>query len=70
MAEHVRLIKLTWENEVGFEMETKLDGDSYLTVTSMDENGYFANLWEKGVAFTCKEYFDSVIDTIGAEMKA
>ena len=70
MAEHIRLIKITYENDVAFEMETKLDGDSYLTVTQMDENGYFSGLWESGTAPLCKKYFGDMLDAIGAEMKA
>ena len=70
MAEKVRLIRLKWENEVSFEMETKIDGGSWLTIASMDENGYFANLWEKGVVPLCKEYFDRELNVIGSEMKA
>ena len=70
MAEKVRLIRLTWENDASFEMETKLDDENWLTVTSMDENGYFAGLWETGVAPLCKKYFESMLDVVGAEMKA
>jgi len=70
MAEHTRLIKITYENNESFEMETKLDGDSYLTITSMDENGYFSGLWDTGVAPLCKRYFNDMLDVIGAEMKA
>ena len=70
MATHTRLIKITYENGEAFEMQTKLDSDSYLTVTSMDENGYFADLWEQGTAPLCERYFKDMLATIGAEMKA
>ena len=70
MAAHVRLIKISYENDESFKMETKLDDDSYLTITSMDENGYFEGLWETGVSPLCKKYFEDMLNTIGAEMKA
>lgn len=70
MAEQTRTIRLKWENSVSFEMETKLDNGDWLTITSMDENGYFAGLWESGVVPLCNEYFKSMLNTIGAEMKA
>ena len=70
MAEKVRLIRLTWENDVSFEMETKLDDGEWQTISQIDENGFFANLWEKGVVPLCKEYFDHELSNIGSEMKA
>ncbi len=70
MAQKVRIIRLSWENDDSFKMETNLDGGDYQTIIEMDENGYFASLWESGVAPLCKEYFESELDTIGAEMKA
>ena len=70
MAAHTRLIKITYENDESFKLETKLDDDSYLTVTSMDENGYFSGLWDSGCAPLCKKYFNDMLDVIGAEMKA
>ena len=70
MAAKVRLIRLTWENDVSFEMETRLDDGAWQTVSQMDENGYFEGLWESGVVPLCNEYFKSMLNTIGAEMKA
>ena len=70
MAQQVRTIRLSWENDDSFKMDTNLDGGDWQTIIEMDENGYFAGLWETGVAPLCKEYFESIINTIGAEMKA
>ena len=70
MAQKVRIIRLAWENNDSFKMDTNLDGGSYQTIIEMDENGYFAKLWESGVALLCKEYFGSELDNIGSEMKA
>jgi len=70
MAEKVRLIRLTWENDASFEMETKLDDGDWGTIAQIDENGYFSNLWEMGVVPLCKEYFNQELSTIGSEMKA
>ncbi len=69
MAQKVRMIRLSWENNVSFEMETKLDGGAWQTITQMDENGYFAGLWPSAEAL-CKEYFERELNKIGAEMKA
>ena len=69
MAEKVRLIRLTWENDSSFEMETKIDDGSWETVTMMNENDYFADLWASTEEL-CKEYFKREIAIIGAEMKA
>ena len=65
----VRLIRLTWENDDSFSMETKLGDGDWDTVTMMDENNYFAGLWPSTAAL-CKEYFEREINVIGAEMKA
>jgi len=70
MAQQTRLVRLRWENNVSFEMDVKLNGGDWNTVNKMDENGYFAGLWEKGVKNTCMEYFERELNTIGAEMKA
>ena len=69
MTEKVRLIRLTWENDSSFEMETKLDDGSWETVTQMDENDYFKSLWPNAQAL-CEEYFKKEMNKIGAEMKA
>ncbi len=69
MTERVRLIRLTWENDESFKMDTKLDDESYITILEMDENGNIAQLWEHAGKL-CKKYFDTQIDHIGTEMKA
>ena len=70
MAQKVRTIRLAWENDDSFKMDTNLDGGGWQTIIEMDENGYFETLWESGVKPLCKEYFEKEINTIGAEMKA
>ena len=65
----VRLIRLTWENDDSFIMETNLNGGDWDIVTKMDENSYFADLWPNTEAL-CKEYFEREMKVIGAEMKA
>jgi len=70
MAEQTRLIRIRWENDVSFELDTKLDDEDWYTVSKIDENDFFAGLWESGVKSTCKEYFGREMDKIGAEMKA
>lgn len=70
MAAQIREIKISWENDDSFKLETQLDSGGWQTIIEMDENGYFSNLWEEGVAPLCKHYFEDVINDIGAEMKA
>jgi len=65
----VRLIRLTWKNDDSFKMETRLGDAAWNTVTQMDENNYFAGLWNNTEAL-CKEYFAREIKVIGAEMKS
>ncbi len=68
MAEQVRLVRLTWENEVGFKMDTKIDAGSYITIIEMDENGNIAQLWPFAQQL-CEKYFEKTITGIGTEMK-
>ena len=70
MVQQVREIKISWENDDSFKMETQLDSGGWQTIIEMDENGYFNTLWESGVKPLCKEYFEREINKIGAEMKA
>ena len=70
MAEKVRDIKITWENEGTFEMKVRLDGSDWNTVARIDENDFFAKMWETGTALSCKQFFNDEIDKIGAGMKA
>ena len=69
MAQQVRIMKFTWENQDSFKMETNLDGGNFRKVVEMDENGHLATLWPKAEAL-CREYFDQAIAVIGSEMKA
>ena len=70
MAAQIRLIRLTWENDVNFKMDTKLDDGEYVTIIEIDENGHLNQLWDAGVATVCKKYFETELDSIGTEMKA
>ena len=69
MAQAVRLIKLSWENDDSFKMETNLDGGDWVTVVEMDENNYFSTLWGD-IEEMCNKFFNKTVATIGAEMKA
>ena len=70
MAQHTRLIKIKWENGGTFSMEVKLDDGDYQTVAKIDENNYFAKIWETGIKPACLQFFNDEIGKIGAEMKA
>lgn len=69
MAQQVRLIRLTWENGVGFKMDTKLGEGSYITIIEMDENGSIAQLWPPAQQLM-EKYFEGVVTGVGGEMKA
>lgn len=70
MASKTRLIRLVWENDNSFIMDSKLDDAAYITVIKIEENGHLPELWDEGVATVCKKYFETELDIIGAEMKA
>ena len=69
MAQKVRTIRLSWENDDSFKMDTNLDGGNWEVIIEMDGNGHFNELW-LDVDALCKKYFESEMNTIGAEMKA
>ena len=70
MAQKVREIKISWENQDSFKMQTRLDGGNWLTIIETDENGHLATLWNSGIELLCKTYFDEALKVIGSEMKA
>ena len=70
MAAQVRLIRLAWENEANFKMDTKLDDGEWTTIISVDENGFLDQLWDSGIATVCTKYFETALNIIGTEMKA
>ena len=70
MAQKVRTIRLTWENDDSFKMDANLDGGAWEIITENDENGHLATLWDNGIALLCKTYFETELNIIGAEMKA
>lgn len=65
-----RDIVITWENEGTFSMKVRLDGGDWKTVAEVDENDFFARIWDTGISVACKQFFNDDIDKIGAEMKA
>ena len=70
MAAKTRLIRFQWENDVNFQMDTKLDDGEWITVIDIDENGHLDTLWDSGIATVCAKYFETELNIIGAEMKA
>jgi len=70
MAQQVREIKISWENEGTFNMKVRLDGGDWKTVAEIDENNFFEKIWDTGISPACKTFFNDEIDKIGAEMKA
>ena len=70
MAVQTRTIRIMWENDATFLMETRLDDGEWITVAEIDENDFFDDLWENGIKKTCEIYIARELDKIGAEMKA
>ena len=64
----IQTIKLIWQNNVGFTMETKLDETPWITILDVDENGEIPELWEN-IQKVCEKYFIRKITDIGNEMK-
>jgi len=69
MATSQILVRLQWENDVGFQMDAKRDTDDYITIVQMDENGHIGSLWTNAQSI-CETYFKEKLDLIGSEMKA
>jgi len=69
MATQTRLIRLTWENDNQFKMDTKLDDGDWITIVQMDENGHIASLWPSAQTI-CETYVKEQLSLIGSEMKA
>ena len=63
------LMKLAWENGVGFTMTAKEGAAKVLTVIDIDENGFISDLWPHAQAI-CEDYLKKELNRIGAEMKA
>jgi len=70
MAQKTRTIRIVWENNVMFQMATRLDDGEWYTIEEIDENSFFEDLWENGSKPKCKRYFEMALEDIGAEMKA
>ena len=70
MAQHIRDIRITYENGGTFGMEVRLDGADWKTVAEIDENNFFEKIWDTGIAPACKRFFEDEIDGIGSLMKA
>ena len=63
------LMKLAWENEVGFTMTAKEGTGAIETVVDIDENGFISDLWPHAQAI-CEDYLKKELNRIGSEMKA
>ena len=63
------LMKLAWENGVGFTMTSKEGVAKVLTVVDIDENGFISDLWPHTQAI-CEDYLKKELNRIGSEMKA
>ena len=62
------LMKLAWENSVGFTMTSKEGAEDVLTVVDIDENGFISSLWPH-VQSICEDYLKKELNRIGSEMK-
>ena len=61
-------VDIKWENGVDFEVTSKEDDATSLTVVKADENGHLALLWPS-YTDTVERYVKAVMARVGAEMK-
>ena len=61
-------IKVTWENNVFFQMEAREQGGDWLTVVMMNENSTIKAIWGE-IDRICHNYFTYHLNEIGKEMK-
>jgi len=70
MAAQTRLIRLTWENNVSFKAETKLDDGDWILLLEMDENNHLASVWNNEITGVVTKFLDLKMAEIGNDMKA
>ena len=70
MAAQTRLIRLTWENNVSFKAETKLDDGDWILLLEMDENNHLAGVWDNEITGVVTNFLDLKMAEIGNDMKA
>ena len=70
MAAQTRLIRLTWENNVSFKAETKLDDGDWILLLEMDENNHLAGVWDNEITGVVTKFLDLKMAEIGNDMKA
>jgi len=61
-------IRITWENDAFFKLESKREGEDWKSIVYHEENGFIGELWhgiqKVGIAYLTKE-----LEIIGTEMK-
>ena len=70
MAAHTRLIRLAWENNDSFKVDSKLDDGDWLTILDMNENNHMTGVWDVEVTNIILKYVTSKMKDIGDEMKS
>ena len=68
MAETTLKLTITWENNVKFKLDSKLNDEEKHTIIQVNENAHLAHTWDSVVSI-CKVYLDKQLETIGNEMK-
>ena len=68
MAEQKMEIVLKWENNVSFEMTSKLNDGNKITTVHADENAHLPDGWSDIESY-CKRFFAKQLNKIGEEMK-
>jgi len=69
MAAQTRLVRFSWENNVNFKMDTKIDDGDWITISYTEENGEIAKLWPS-ISQSCIVFMKEKLDGIGDDMKA
>ncbi len=67
MAESVLLLRIKWENQSHFEMESKRDDEAYIQTVRMEENGSLSSLWPH-ISNICKDFLVVQLLEIGEVM--
>ena len=64
-----RAYRMKWENGSHFTIELSVDDGEFIDLISMEENGRIGVMWP-GIQKSIIDYWKSILDQIGEEMRA
>lgn len=65
---HTLKLQLEYENNVGFQMQSQLDGGTIEVAAKLDENTHFGTVWPH-IKTACDAYFTKILENIGTELE-